>query len=336
MLIAGLRLRWVSSFSTPQKADLATLRRLRWSFVIEKGVPKMKPAKTLLRRSARLIGVVPLAAVLWGPAPASAGSLFLGTAEPFATLGASTQTNTGASTIQGDVGVFPGSSITGTGTITLVGSSVYHIDDAVALEAEVDATTAFDALATQTPTFNLTGQDLNGLTLTPGVYKYDSSANLALNGTVTLNFEGLSNTAIVVQIGSTLITGSSSDVVVENGTPTDSVYWEVGSSATLGTTTDFAGNIIALASITLNTGADILCGRAIALTGAITLQANTVSNDCNAFNNGSGRTDYGSSGFSGVASTSPIPEPSSALLLAMGLISVAALMRIDRHARPTR
>jgi hypothetical protein len=301
---------------------LATLHGLRRSAVIEKGVFEMKTTSTFLRRSARLVGIVPFAALLWGSAPALAGS-FLGSAEPFATLGASTDTNTGATTINGDVGVYPGISITGTGTITLIGSSVYHLGDAVAQGAETDATTAFNTLAGLSPTSNKTGQDLGSVgTLTPGVYKYDSSAGLT--GTLTLNFGGASNQEFVFQIGSTLTTASGSNVVVQGGNATDSVYWEVGSSATLGTTTDFAGNIIALASITLNTGAEILCGRAIALTGAVTMQANTISNDCNAYNAGSGRSDYGSSGFSGVSSAT-IPEPSSALLLAMGLISLAAL-----------
>jgi hypothetical protein len=147
------------------------------------------------------------------------------------------------------LGVYPGISITGTGTITLIGSSVYHLGDAVAQGAETDATTAFNTLAGLSPTSNKTGQDLGLVgTLTPGVYKYDSSAGLT--GTLTLNFGGASNQEFVFQIGSTLTTASGLNVVVQGGNATDSVYWEVGSSATLGTTTDFAGNIIALASIT--------------------------------------------------------------------------------------
>ena len=160
------------------------------------------------------------------------------------------------------MGVFPGTSITGTGTITLVGSSVYHIDDAVAHGAEVDATTAFNALAALPFTTDLTSQVLGTggtvPTLSPNVYKFDSSAEL--NGALTLNFSGASNERFVFQIGSTLVTDPGSDVLVTGGNSTDSVYWEVGSSATLNTTTDFAGNIIALASITLDTGADILQG----------------------------------------------------------------------------
>jgi type VI secretion system secreted protein VgrG len=147
--------------------------------------------------------------------------------------------------------------------------------------------------------------------LTPGVYSFSSSAQLT--GALTLNFAGASNEEFVFQIGTQLTTASASDIIVENGNSTDSVYFKVGSSAVLGTTTDFAGTIIAGDSITLDTGAEILCGRAIALTGQVAMQGNTISSDCSATSGGSGGTGSGGTG------TAAVPEPASLALLGMGI-----------------
>jgi type VI secretion system secreted protein VgrG len=137
----------------------------------------------------------------------------------------------------------------------------------------------------------------------------------------------MENALFVFQIGSTLTTASASSVNVINGTSSTGVYFDVGSSATLGSTTTFAGNILALASITLNTGAQITCGRAIAKTGSVTMDANTISNNCDAGGDlGTGRTDFGSVGFSGgTDAAEAIPEPGTYVLLssALGLLALA-------------
>ena len=143
-------------------------------------------------------------------------------------------------------------------------------------------------------THTLTGVDLGGLTLTPGVYFFASSAQLT--GTLTLDAQGTPNAEFIFQIGKTLTTASASVVNVFDGGAGDGVFWQAGSSATLGTSTVFAGNILADQSVTLNTTAEILCGRAIALHAAVTMDTNTISNDCTASEGSQGRTDFGSGG----------------------------------------
>jgi type VI secretion system secreted protein VgrG len=196
----------------------------------------------------------------------------LGAAESFAVLGSSTVTNTGPTVVTGDLGVSPGSAVTGfpPGTVTM-GS--IHAADATALAAQNSATTAYNDLAGQACTQDLTGQDLGGLTLVPGVYCFSSSAGLT--GTLTLDAQGDPGAVFIFKMGSTLTTASGSSVDMTNGGSACNVYWQVGSSATLGTGTTFAGNILALTSITLNTNAS-MTGRALALTGAVTLDSNDV------------------------------------------------------------
>jgi type VI secretion system secreted protein VgrG len=149
------------------------------------------------------------------------------------------------------------------------------------------------------------------MTLTPGVYSFSSSAQLT--GNLFLNFLGNPNSTFVFQIGSTLTTASGSSVSATTGAPGENVFWQVGSSATLGTTTHFQGSIIADQSVTLNTGATISCGRAIALVGAVTMDNNVVS----------------TGGCS--TPTSTVPEPSSIALLGTGMLGVFPMLRRRRN-----
>jgi type VI secretion system secreted protein VgrG len=199
----------------------------------------------------------------------------LGAAGSFAVLGGSTVTNTGSSNVTGDLGVAPGSAVTGFPPGQVTGGSI-HAADAVALQAQSDAGSIYNNLAGQACDFDLTGQELAGKTLTPGVYCFSSSAGL--NGSLNLDFQGVSGAVFVFKIGSTLVTGSSASVHVINGGSVCNVFWQVGSSATLGTGTNFVGNIVAQASVTLNTGASV-DGRAFARTGAVTMANNNVSNN---------------------------------------------------------
>jgi type VI secretion system secreted protein VgrG len=154
-----------------------------------------------------------------------------------------------------------------------------------------------------------------------------------LTGTLTLDFSSNPNQPFVFQIGSTLTTASASVINVLNGSSLSGIYWDVGSSATLGTSTLFAGNIIADQSVTLNTTAKILCGRAIALNAAVTMDTNTISNNCNTNNGDTTRSGFGSYGFSNSGAT--VPEPSSLLLLFTALVGITASMGFNRRAKPT-
>ncbi len=225
--------------------------------------------RTYLRPAALLL-VLPL---LSPAAVRAATSPTLGTAGTFAVLAGSTVTNTGPTTVIGDLGVSPGTAVTGfpPGLV----SGVIHAGDAVANQAQTDATTAYNAAAGQPCDVTLTGQDLGGKTLTPGVYCFSSSAQLT--GQLILDGQGNPSSVFIFQIGSTLTTASTASVVLINGAQpcSSNIFWQVGSSATLGTNTTFTGNILALASITLNTGT-VTNGGLYARTGAVTVDSNNV------------------------------------------------------------
>ena len=226
------------------------------------------------RRYLSSLAAVGFAALFCGPDPALAQGYLGPNLSPFAVLAGSGVTCTGASTVTGDLGTSPTASVIGFPVPCTVLGTI-HAADATAAAAQVDLTTAFTTIGPTLPCgLDLTGTDLGGLTLTPGVYCFSTSAQLT--GLLTLNALGNPSAVWVFRIGSTLTTASGSSVVFINGGNPCAVQWRVGTSATLGTTTSFVGNILAQASITLNTGAS-LAGRALARTGAVTLDGNNVA-----------------------------------------------------------
>lgn len=201
-------------------------------------------------------------------------SAILGSASTFAVLGGSTVTNTGGTTtIVGDVGLSPGSAVTGLPTGQPTGGSI-HISDSPAVNAQSNLTTAYNDLAGRACGTNLTSLDLGGMTLAAGVYCFNSTAGLT--GAVTFDGGGDPNAIFVIQVATALTTASNSAVTLIGGAQAGNVYWQVGSSATLGTGCTFKGNIVALASVTLNTGASLV-GRALARNGAVSMSSNAIS-----------------------------------------------------------
>ena len=240
----------------------------------------------------------------------------------FTVLGASTVTNTGSSTIVGNVGVSPGTSVTGFPPGNVTGGTIQPGTQAAAQSQLTTAITNLGSLGAGTSL----GANLAGLTLAPGVYTV-AAGTTNLSGTLTLNGGGNANAAWVFQMPSTLITSPNSVVNVINTGSGAGVYWNVGSSATIDVNTTFLGNILASTSITMNTSATDLCGRALANTGAVTLDTNNLSGVC------TGQL-AGSSGLSGGLSVSGntvsflpyapvnVPEPAMLPLFGLGLLGM--------------
>ena len=266
-----------------------------WAPVHDKGRVELK----------RHIVVLLLLSLVLTLSAVSAYAVTLGSAHTFGVLAGSTITNTGYSVINGDVGVYPGTAVTGFPP-GIVNGTLYTPDDALTLlQAKADLTTAYNAAAGAEVTETLTGQDLGGLTLAPGVYFFSSSAGL----TGTLRLQDLTNSGgqWIFQIGSDLTTASGSKVLIDGGTPCD-VFWQVGTSATLGTGTVFAGNIMADQSITLEGGT--LNGRALAMNAAVTISAAETVN-----------------GICGAPPAPAVPEASSVALAMMSMPAMAVWFR---------
>jgi len=198
------------------------------------------------------------------------------TAGNFKILAGSTVTSTGPTTITGgDLGLSPGTSVTGFPPGTLTAPAVMHVTDPTAAQAQVDLTAAYNfAAGIVLPAPAVLPGDLTGLTLTAGTYKTSSSTGIVGPGSVTLT--GNASSVFVFQIGSTLTTGTGTSVVLSGGVLASNVFWQVGTSATLGVNSSFAGTIMALQSITLDTGAS-LQGRALARNGAVTMDSNVIT-----------------------------------------------------------
>jgi len=203
---------------------------------------------------------------------AATTTVALNTADAFAVLAGTTITNTGSSVITGDLGLSPGTEVTGfpPGTV----SGVQHITDATALQAQTDLITAYDDAAGRTPVTTVP-TELGGTTLTSGVYD-SADGTFGITGTLTLDAEGDANAVFIFKTASTLITVNDSVVSLINGAQACNVFWQVGSSATLGTNSTFKGNILALTAATLTTGANVE-GRVLARNAAVTLDTNIIT-----------------------------------------------------------
>ncbi|HUQ41301.1 MAG TPA: ice-binding family protein [Candidatus Limnocylindrales bacterium] len=219
----------------------------------------------------KLAGAATIASLLAiGTIAAAATPVGLGAATSFVVLAGAGVTNTGPTTLNGDIGTFPTTSITGAASLTVNG--VNHGGDGVTQQAKTDLITAYNN-AGQGPASPIVS-DLGGLTLVPGIYS--SASSLGLTGNLTLNGGGDPNAVFIFQAGSTLTTATGSSVSFTNGARACNVFWRIGSSATLGTGSSFSGTIIAQQSITVTTGASVT-GRVLAENGAVTLDTNTIS-----------------------------------------------------------
>jgi hypothetical protein len=264
-------------------------------------------------------GVVGILMTLGGLSALAATVVNLGQATPFAVLAGTSVTNTGATTVSGDLGVDPGSSVTGFPPGIVEAPSATHAADSVALGAQNDLTTAYTQAAGEGPPTSEPA-DLTGLTLGPGVYQTTSDGALSLTGTLTLDAQGNTSAVFIFQTGSSLTTGTSSTVALTGGASACNVFWQVGSSAALSGPT-FVGTVMALTSITVGSAVTV-DGRVLARNGDVTLIDDTIdASTCTTAATSPTPTSTSTAGGTATAAPSPSSTSTSA---AAGSVTVPA------------
>jgi hypothetical protein len=221
-----------------------------------------------------LLGTALAAPYVWTftIAEASEAPIALGSTSSFAVLGGSTVTSTGLTTVIGDLGVSPGTSVTGFGPGMLMGTQ--HLNDSIAVQAKVDLDAAYDEATARAHDPILVAAELGGQTLLPGLYRSAATIDIT-SGDVTLDADGDSAAVFVFQMTTTLTIVAGNEVILINGAKASNIYWQVGTSATLGANTVMAGTVMVDQSVTLNAAARV-DGRVLARAGAVTMDTNPI------------------------------------------------------------